>query len=162
MAKVSRQLSEPKMDTNQLRSSCNQKKKVKKAPCQSRSRGGSKVRWPCPSYSFLHWVLLPQESYPFHQYPIFFPLNQCTFGLTPLSFQALKTTTKIKKPLQRSLSKKASEKTTNPRRKPEKARGPALFGHYSRLNETRSQNEPERNREVVEKPATSGRNQRSK
>uniref|UniRef100_A0A8W4FCY6 Uncharacterized protein n=1 Tax=Sus scrofa TaxID=9823 RepID=A0A8W4FCY6_PIG len=117
MAKVSRQLSEPKMDTNQLRSSCNQKKKVKKAPCQSRSRGGSK---------------------------------------------ALKTTTKIKKPLQRSLSKKASEKTTNPRRKPEKARGPALFGHYSRLNETRSQNEPERNREVVEKPATSGRNQRSK
>ncbi|KAB1252580.1 uncharacterized protein Cadr_000002599 [Camelus dromedarius] len=71
--------------------------------------------------------------------------------------KALKTTRKIKKNLQRTLSKKASKKTTNPIRKSKKAKGPTLFGHYHRLNETLSenQNELQQKQEVAEKPTTS-------
>ncbi|XP_045645148.1 uncharacterized protein CXorf51A-like [Ursus americanus] len=74
--------------------------------------------------------------------------------------KVLKTTLKVKRPLHRSLSKKVSEKTTNPVRKPKKARTP-LFGHYHRLNETLKQNEPQQAQEKVEKSTTSNDDQGS-
>ncbi|KAF3812854.1 uncharacterized protein CXorf51A-like [Mirounga leonina] len=73
--------------------------------------------------------------------------------------KVLKTTLKVKKTHHRSLSKKVSEKTTNPVRKPKKARRPPLFGHYHRLNETLRQDEPEQAQEKVEKSITSNDDQ---
>ncbi|DAA13294.1 uncharacterized protein CXorf51A-like [Bos indicus] len=66
--------------------------------------------------------------------------------------KALKTATKVKKTLQRTLSKKVSEKTTNSIRKSKKTRQSTRFGHYHRLNETLRQNDPEQNQEEVQKP----------
>ncbi|KAB0337829.1 hypothetical protein FD755_025455 [Muntiacus reevesi] len=50
--------------------------------------------------------------------------------------KALKTTTKVKKTLQSTLSKNVSEKTTNSIRQLKKTRQSTRFGHYHRLNET--------------------------
>ncbi|XP_014715908.1 uncharacterized protein CXorf51A-like [Equus asinus] len=69
--------------------------------------------------------------------------------------KVLKTTLKIKRPLQRSSSKKVSEKTTKFIRKPKKAKGTMLFGHYHRLNKKMNQNEPEQDPESLEKSTTS-------
>ncbi|KAJ8794797.1 hypothetical protein J1605_018833 [Eschrichtius robustus] len=92
-------------------------------------------------------------SLPFHQYPIFISLIQCPFDLTLLSFQVLKTAMTVRKPLQRNLSKKASEKAVNPTRQPKKATGPTLFSSYHRLDETlnQNQNNAEQNQEAVQK-----------
>ncbi|XP_069320279.1 uncharacterized protein CXorf51A-like [Eulemur rufifrons] len=60
-----------------------------------------------------------------------------------------KATTKVKKLLQRCSSKKASEKSPVPIRKPKKARGPTLFGHYHRLNEKLDKNEPDHDQKSV-------------
>ncbi|XP_047572892.1 uncharacterized protein CXorf51A-like [Lutra lutra] len=68
--------------------------------------------------------------------------------------KVLKTTLKVKRPVQKSLSKKVSVKTTNPIRKPKKA-GTPVFGHYHSLNERLNQNEPEQAQEKVEESATS-------
>ncbi|XP_065772927.1 uncharacterized protein CXorf51A-like [Muntiacus reevesi] len=62
--------------------------------------------------------------------------------------KALKTTTKVKKTLQSTLSKNVSEKTTNSIRQLKKTRQSTRFGHYHRLNETLRQNDPEQNQET--------------
>nr|XP_020764415.1 spermatid nuclear transition protein 4-like [Odocoileus virginianus texanus] len=59
--------------------------------------------------------------------------------------KVLKTTTKVKKTLQSTLSKNVSENTTNSIRKLKKTRQSIRFGHYHRLNETLHQNDPEQN-----------------
>ncbi|XP_012591368.1 uncharacterized protein LOC105855134 [Microcebus murinus] len=59
------------------------------------------------------------------------------------SFKVPKVTRKAKGPLRGTLRRKASPKMTTPSIKPKKRRGLTLFGHYHRLNEELSQNEPE-------------------
>ena len=73
------------------------------------------------------------------------PLSFWPHSVVLLSFQALKKATKVKKNLQRTLSKKVSEKPTNSIRKSKKTRQSTRFGHYHRLNETLRQNDPEQN-----------------
>nr|XP_031302213.1 uncharacterized protein CXorf51A-like [Camelus dromedarius] len=79
------------------------------------------------------------------------------------SVKVTKRTMQVKRSLQGSLRRKASQKTTTPSVKSKKAKGPTLFGHYHRLNETLNQNqtEPEENQEVMEKPTTSSHYQGS-
>ncbi|XP_058391109.1 uncharacterized protein CXorf51A-like [Diceros bicornis minor] len=67
------------------------------------------------------------------------------------SVKVAKKTMGAKRSLKRSLRKKASPKNPTSSTKSKKARGTALFGHYHRLNEELSQNEPE----SVEEPTTS-------
>uniref|UniRef100_A0ABI7WHW8 Uncharacterized protein n=1 Tax=Felis catus TaxID=9685 RepID=A0ABI7WHW8_FELCA len=55
--------------------------------------------------------------------------------------KVLKTTIKVKRPIKKSLNKKVLNKTTNSVRRPKKARGTILFGHYHRLNERLNQRE---------------------
>ncbi|XP_058391114.1 uncharacterized protein CXorf51A-like [Diceros bicornis minor] len=67
------------------------------------------------------------------------------------SVKVAKRTMGAKRPLKSSLRKKASPKNPTSSMKSKKARGTTLFGHYHRLNEERSQNDPE----SVEEPTTS-------
>ena len=174
MAKMSGKPSEPNTETDQPTSSSKQGK-MKKVPSQHKSESGGKVRWPYSNYTFFHWFPLPQESYlcpawltptapqpwlllmnsPILSISHFLPPKPLSFwphSVVLLSLQALKTATKVKKTLQRTLSKKVSEKTTNSIRKAKKTRQSTLFGHYHRLNETLRQNDPEQNQEEVQKP----------
>ncbi|XP_027465220.1 spermatid nuclear transition protein 4-like [Zalophus californianus] len=67
------------------------------------------------------------------------------------SGKVTKTTMKIKRHPQRSLTKKASPKTSTPSRKDKKSRQSKPFGHYHRLNEVLNRNGPA----YQEKPTTS-------
>lgn len=176
MSKVPRKLPQPNKDMEQPTSSSEQRKKTK-SPYQPRSKGGGKVRWPYPRYSFLHWFPSPRIL-PFahlaqtpssaltsaHDAPFSISILSSSPKPMPfwplLLFQVLKTTLKVKRPVQRSLSKKVSVKTTNPTRKPKKA-GTPVFGHYHSLNERLNQNEPEQAQEKVEVSATSNDDPRS-
>lgn len=68
-----------------------------------------------------------------------------------------KTTVKVKRPLQGSSRKKASPRTPRPSIKSKRSKGPILYGHYHRLQETlkRYENEPEEDQESEQKPSTS-------
>lgn len=177
MAKASRKPSEPNTETDQPTSSSKQGK-MKKVPGQPKSENGGKVRWPYSSYSFFFtdslslknltfalpgsyptptapqpWLLLMKS--PILSISHFLPPKPLSFwphSVVLLSFQALKKATKVKKNLQRTLSKKVSEKPTNSIRKSKKTRQSTRFGHYHRLNETLRQNDPEQNQEEVQKP----------
>ncbi|XP_070113466.1 uncharacterized protein [Equus przewalskii] len=69
--------------------------------------------------------------------------------------KAAKKTTGAKRPLRRRSTKKASSKRPTSSVKSKEARGTTLFGHYHRLNEELNQDEPEEDRESMEKPSTS-------
>ena len=170
MAKVSRKSAEPTSETDQPTSSSKQGK-MKKVPGQPKSESGGKVRWPDSSYSLFTDSLSPENltfalpgspptppttpqpwlllmNSPFLSMSHFLPPKPLSFwphSVVLLSFQVLKTTTKVKKTLQSTLSKKVSEKTTNSIRKLKKTRQSTRFGHYHRLNETLRQNDPEQN-----------------
>ncbi|XP_062941018.1 uncharacterized protein CXorf51A-like [Cynocephalus volans] len=78
-------------------------------------------------------------------------MDQPTSSTREKEDEVSKTTRKEKRPLKRSSSKKASEKTTiTPMRKPKKVKGPILFGHYHRLNENLKKNEPVQDHKSVE------------
>lgn len=66
-----------------------------------------------------------------------------------------RTTVKVKRPLPGSSRKKASPRTPRPSTKSKRSKGPILYGHYHRLQETlkRYENEPEEDQE--QKPTTS-------
>ncbi|XP_077603945.1 uncharacterized protein LOC144218023 [Crocuta crocuta] len=66
-----------------------------------------------------------------------------------------KKTLNVKRPLKRSSSKNALNKTTNSVKRPKKAGATVLFSHYHKLNETLNQREPDQDEEKVEKPTTS-------
>ncbi|XP_012591366.1 spermatid nuclear transition protein 3-like [Microcebus murinus] len=59
------------------------------------------------------------------------------------SFKVPKVTRKAKGPLGGTWRRKTSPQMTTPSIKPKKRRGLTLFGHYHRLNEELSQNEPD-------------------
>ncbi|XP_006944129.1 uncharacterized protein CXorf51A [Felis catus] len=61
--------------------------------------------------------------------------------------KVLKTTIKVKRPIKKSLNKKVLNKTTNSVRRPKKARGTILFGHYHRLNERLNQREQDQDQD---------------
>ncbi|XP_062941032.1 spermatid nuclear transition protein 4-like [Cynocephalus volans] len=69
--------------------------------------------------------------------------------------KAPKTTLKRKRPLQRSLRKKAAAKMTTPSFKTKKGKEPTLFGHYHRLNQELQQKELKQIRKDEEMPSTS-------
>lgn len=175
MAKVTRKAQTPLTSTTvtQKPTSSTKGRKHAKTSCQPMSRDSGKVRWSHSSSSCCHHphetpplsfpvihplfivYLFPTECPCFHPPPHSVPPNQSPSVITLLSFQVTKTTTRVKSHSQRTLAKEASSKPSNPSRKVKKSRGSKLFGHYRRLNEVLTCQEPGWDQERVEKPTTS-------